>query len=706
MTFSRRKLTFLVAAVGVVLAIAVPIGVRFQPDSLESEYPDAPFQKVAADFPRIIPVQERPDPLDKEAGERYREEQNRIWRYISDEGAAKKSSPEEREALAAVYDRKYVRGRELAEQVLRANPQSVAAMFARASALDSGEANPPKALYQFRVLRHLLDRRGRENPADADSREWYLRVLHYEYYVLTSLDRDREALRVVELLEQIYEPIPQMKTWPLLRLKRFDEAEAAIVATERTGRWTRTVKNDRGALEFQRRRRGPCYDAFEQLAAAEPTEPLWWSNFGEAALMDFRFDKAELAYVNSVNAGVPKFRGTAYTYLARLFVQQSRYGEAVDALKKGQSHRAVREPSDWQYDQGEVDLVLTRLLLAVGEIKQAERLARRAFDRPDRAGSSTQTGIERTLATHLTLWSVLQVRLAQYRENDLTTTFAARAVDDRRKALEFEAWTLERKLTKLLDDKTLVDLFRPYLAGRDGVEPWVLMGLIRALPPGVATAAVERTRSAEDHPDAMPYFDAFASEAALASGRFEEAANLARAALDKLPIEAEKLLRARLQAIAAESAFRSGRGNECVKLLDPVLDTSPVVLRLLDIALPVQIDDDGSPPARRLAEQLARSPRLRPDPAGLRILIKRVEEKLVFEMFRVNNARQFEGAESIDSDDEQAAVAAAYRRFHEQLMSPLVYLSQLALNGLDGSPVAVREQNAMTAIMDVLKPKQ
>jgi len=47
---------------------------RIHPDSSESEYPDAPFQKVAADYPRIIPVKEWPDALDKEAYERCREE--------------------------------------------------------------------------------------------------------------------------------------------------------------------------------------------------------------------------------------------------------------------------------------------------------------------------------------------------------------------------------------------------------------------------------------------------------------------------------------------------------------------------------------------------------------------------------------------------------------------------------------------------------
>src|SRR5258708_13030177 len=101
--------------------------------------------------------------------------------------------------------------------------------------------------------------------------------------------------------------------------------------------------------------------------------------------------------------------------------------------------------------------------------------------------------------------------------------------------MEFEAWTLQRKLTKLLDDTTLVDLFRPYLAGRDGIEPWTLMGLVRAFPSGVATAAIERTRAAEDHPAAGPYFDAFASEAALAGRRYAKPPNPAPPPLPNPP---------------------------------------------------------------------------------------------------------------------------------------------------------------------------
>ena len=50
--------------------------------------------------------------------------------------------------------------------------------------------------------------------------------------ILNDLDRPDQALRVVEMIEKVYGPLPQWRLWPLLKLGRFDDAEKALTALE------------------------------------------------------------------------------------------------------------------------------------------------------------------------------------------------------------------------------------------------------------------------------------------------------------------------------------------------------------------------------------------------------------------------------------------------------------------------------------------
>jgi hypothetical protein len=699
---TRKRIAAVVAALGIVFTAVALLGRARGHD--DAEYPDAPFQPFPADAPRLIVVRERPSDQDKEALARFQSERKQAREYIKTHGSEKNISAEERAALDALAASKYVRARESAETILRSNPGSLSAMFALAESLADGESNPAAALHQLRVLRRKLEERGRANPSDGQAREWYLRELMAEYSVLTALGRDREALRAIELIEQVYEPLPWLKTWPLLRLRQFDAAEATVAAVEQLGRWPERSLNDRASLEFQRRSTDKSLDTFRRLVALAPQNGLYWSNCAEAAWCNLRFDESEQCCLKAVKSERSESR-LAYGILARLYVQQTRFSEAIDALKQGQARRAQREPYTWQFDAGDIDLTLTRLLLALGNLRDGERIARRAYDRPNRQGLSTQNETSRDLNSALTLLTVLRCRIAQAREAGSTGSWLSR-LDANGRALLFESWSLERKLIKLLDDDLIMDTLRPYIAGNDGIEPWLAAELMEILPSGVAAAAIQRARGGEDRSAASPYFDAYESELALRDGRYDAAAQLADRALEKLPAEAEKLFRARVQTVAAAAALRSGRTQQCLERFDPVLDTFPSALRLLNVAIPVRIEDDGSAAAHSLAGRLARSPRLRLDPAGFRISVRHADGKLAVAMFGLGDGRHFEESTPIDGGDFQTAVTTACRSFHDRLASPAVDLSQMAINSLDGSPVAVRERNAVGAIMDRLQAQQ
>jgi hypothetical protein len=650
----------------------------------QAEYADAPFEPVGGDFPRIIRVRESVPWL----------ERARIGRFLTQDGAIRNASPEEREAVMDVTashylasrEPNYLRGGGRARKVLRVNPESVPALYALGAARHYGEANLPRALFDVRRARHLLEGRGRQDPRDADSREWYLRVLEEEYRILADMDRPEEELRVVELLEKVYQPLPWLKVFPLIKLKRLDDAERAYRLMEGDGGWETRVLNTRAMLAEARRDRHGCYAAGKDMAGKKKYSAVLWHNFGLGCVNDFRLDEAEKAFGHSANLPHVDYHGSPCQRLAVFHLQQGRVPEAWEAFKRGQGVRGTRPAHTLEQDQTFADRSFALLMLAVGRGEDAERFARRAYERPGRTGNTTDDQRTHTLLSGLVLWMALDTRVEELREAGAAGAGARGMVPDPRvQALRVEAWRLRRHLLEVLGDEAFLnELIRPYLPGQDDKESWVMPTVIRVLPPGVAVEAIRRARQAEGHPEAVPYFDALDAEVALIRGRPEEACRFARQALAKLPAAHERALRARVAAVGGEAARRLGQADECLALSGMALRDFPEAFRLLQLTIPVSIEHDGSPEARLLAEQLLRSPRFRADPAGFRAVLRRVGGRLRMALFRAGQEVHFEAAVSVGGDGDPAA---ALRRFHVRMMSPVLDLSATDVNTVGGLPV-------------------
>ena len=161
----------------------------------------------------------------------------------------------------------------------------------------------------------------------------------------------------------------------------------------------------------------------------------------------------------------------------------------------------------------------------------------------------------------------------------------------------------------------------------------------------------------------------------------------------------------RTAAVAAEAARRLGRPDECRRLANQALSDFPQVFRLLKIRIPIELKDDGSPLARRLAAALRSSPRFSVEPGGFPLEIRTEGKEAVFEMYRSNRTRHLYERLAI-GDDETQTVDAALNRFYRRLMSPVLDLMQADIHSLDGSPVAVQSQHAVDSLLDVLRPRK
>jgi hypothetical protein len=644
-----------------------------------AEYPDAPFHPVPPDFPRIIPVVDEPSRENKEEYLRYHKARNAVRQFLLEEGAIRQSPPNAREALRLVVgESQYIRGRELALEVLKDDPDSIPAWFTLAVVEHEGEQNFARALFMIRKVRHKLHQAGLANPDEPDAREWYLRVLDRELRILEALDKTREQLRVLDLIEQVYQPLPWRRVWPLTKLKRFDDARAYLdQATVAVGDEL-TVINSRMVLEGRAHHRKESYEAGKAAVKVNPTSAVLWSNFYRACVMNFQFEEGEQALIRSANCRSVDFWGSPFATLASHFAARNRMPEAWDALLKAQEQRYAREPYTLVADQDSFTRVSAGFLLGIGRARDALRLARQTVERPGRNMNTMTNQRETTFVNSQFLRASVWHRLRELEEERAALGLSATPSAEQL-ALEVELRSLERQVIKCVsDDEFLVQLMRPYLPG---VPAWTPSHLAGYLPAGVAAEALRRAREQEDHPDAVPYFDAAEAVLAWRRGHFTESREWAGKALAGLSKEHEMGLRAEMEAYTAESARLSGDTVAMRASFDIVLRTAPCTFRSLDLAVPVVILGDGSDPSARVAQRVLASPRFREHPQGFPLKLRTEKGKVMFTLSRLDGTDACSGFVAATGEPDEVA-AAACLRLHARLLSPTLDLTPTDVNSL------------------------
>lgn len=671
----------ILAAAAVVAFAALGGSTLREPD----HYPEPPFAPVGEDFPRIIMLKEAPPSTDRAAYSAWQKERREAGKYLREGGVLTRATEKERKAVKAVYDDKYREARTLAEEVLRENPNSMPARFTLALAMFEAEENFPRALNLFRSLRRMCEERGRANPGDADAREWYIRTLDREIAVLSSMDKSEEELKAVACLEKVYHPLPWLKVWPLMKLKREAEARAAVEESITLG-MPRRAMNGLAALESKLQRRQEALKQFTKLTEIDPDSAVAWNNLGKSFMELYRYDEAETALLRAARAARQNIAGaTAYRPLAMLYIGQARYIEAADALKRAQVQRSQRDKHTLVQDEASIQRAISRLRLSLGLGEDALRTARRAFDFQDRTGSTSASQSDLFLTAGGLLHDAMHCRIQELRD------VPDGLFETERRSLELDLWALKQKMTRLLDDERINEALKP------GYEIEAYLDL---LPPGTALAAVRMAR--ETSPELRvegdeAVLDAMEARCLHRMGRHTETLDKANAALAKLS-SSEKLRRAELCAIAGDAAAQDGDVATAMTLWEATLRDLPVSFRMFDIRLPVAITDDGSDLGVAAAEVLRKSPRFRTRSGGYTIKVFVRDEAVRVELLGAGNSVLREATVAAEGDVEESGRKVA-REFLARLHQPQVDMTQMNLGSLDGSLSAAADARIVDTIL-------
>lgn len=658
-------------------------------------------------------------------------------------------TPEEQEALKLLDEDKLVAAKRAAEAIVAKTPRSMVAHYVLGRVVHDAEGALGPAMYELGKAREIYEQTWTVSPRPADAPwEFHRQLLFTIQTVAGEMEEYEYQLEILEYYDALYHPdLTAERAWPLLHLGRVQEARqfAKEAAAAKDPQQRSLGLNTQCAIEGEAGLRKEYYEAcVAALANAreidkaregvdakhESTLAIHAFNAALAARADFRAEESEKLALEGTQrlAFTP---ANPWQQLVRLYTDQGRMKDAIEALREMQRWRTRQPPHVRDEVRADTDVTFATVLLVAAETEIALRSVDLAIERPDRRGLVSSTP-EQALGAHALLRRVLLRTHAEVLREKASARGMSEALLAALRSVESRialAADDERIISVLIDPKRLVPTLRPFVRG--GIEPmppWLVGELVDVLGAGVVAVALRQVRKQDDHPQVAAYCDALQAEVELAQGNERKALELARGALERLP-KSEVLLRARVAAVGAKAALEEGQTSVSAALLEQAMQLDPSVIRRLGLALPARISvSAGSALGRRVGELLDDSPRLDTGSKGFQVSVEAGQGGLELQVCLrgptgallsctpAPTEEQMQTAAKAALDPEQRAKLPADKPlklttseraafvvdvFHRQALAMPLGLSGTDLSSLDGS-TTVAEQAVRKELEGVL----
>ena len=603
--------------------------------------------------------------------------------------------------------------RTVADATLERDPNSYRAQMLMGVAFHLGEGNLPRALHHLQASEALFLEQESPHPI-ANSSPWFVhRITLLELQsVCGEMNLHPQQIAYVDLLRTRLDlNYVALKAWPLVKMRQWSQARAA--ATEAMALPGDDNKDQREdgvtalcAVESEQQNRHAAYQACRasaapHLAGDENEGAVTIMNAAVAAAEVLKYDEAERLLLEATQR---KVEGTInpWGHLTHLYVRQGRFAEALDALREMFHYRAQRPPHLAQQDQAQADLTGAAVLLLAGKTAEAEQIATRVAEQPERLGANSAAP-EQHLAANLMMARAAHAELASSLADQAWLHSWSERLGLWARALRhrFSAWWAGRQASQLLANQhLLVSTFRPECPGSVELPVWLRGDMASVVGGGVALAALERARAAETLPpeQSAGYFDALEAEAHMVRGDHHAALQAAERALEGLP-RTEVLLRTRVAVVGSAAALGSGRANVALALAEEAVRVDPGMFRRLGAQIPVHILAEGEA-AQRAADLLAGSSLLRMVPWGLPL---RLGPQAV-------SLEQADGTIILDArvaagndDDKESLARRIAAGVYGELLHPRLDVTQADIRSLDGGMGGHRSLSQQTeSVLDLM----
>lgn len=615
---------------------------------------------------------------------------------------------DEKAAQTLLDQGKHIEAREAAQKILEADPKSFIGRYVMCEVFYRLEANLPRALFLVRQIRRDLEAEVTDRPNSQIGVLWHKRLIKLESWILSDMDDREGQLTILNYFNERYKPPREVhKMWPLLKLKRFDEAIAIgekLIYSE-TEWERRRAYNGLMAVEDERRNRKASYEwGLKAYANVRGKSCIINTNLALAARRAFELENAERYDKEALKAGDGSCPTSPYAQLTMVYLAEGEFQKSLSALEK--LRKTPREPNQRIQNEMTIKGRLAELLYALGQFEQAADRTHEIMRAPDRAGTTSASEESIQLSNAVLHAAVLGGRIEQLRERAAVRGFGA-AIDvySDLQSLLVERWHVKRTAIRLGALETLlIDIVSPYYTD---VMPWYGAAMIDLFGEGVILKMVAAARARDvDYPDrANGFYDATEGELAWRAGDWGKAAQLGTQALERLP-ERVQMLRWRIMTWLADAAFRGGDTARAQRLFHDVMRNQPTALRHLGVKLPARFVHAGGALAAEAVERLQASPRF--GGAALDFTVRVTQEDAVMQLCMLGVGGQQYGChvarEGLLGDDLTEAQAEeglvkALDAFHDEAFSPKLELTQTDINSLDGRAV---RQSASDAIEGLL----
>jgi tetratricopeptide (TPR) repeat protein len=645
----------------------------------------------------------------------------------------------EQQAYQLYAENKLLTARRIAEKVLAQNPNSIVGHFVMGNVYRRAEGVLPTAMFHLGKARELYEGPWGQTRFHGKTSPLHRELLFSIQLVAGEMEEYDYQLHVLEYYDMLYDPdMLAEHAWPLIQLGQYKLArQFAEVALRSHDAYQKSLGlNALCAIEGEARQRQPYYDACmgalrnAEARAAHDTETDP-ENGTSVTVHAYNAALAAQGMLRPAEVEELALKGTRrleftpanpWRMLTRLYVDQGRMDDAVNALREMQRWRRRQPPQLRDQDRAETDVAFATLLLVAGETEISYRSVSRSIDRPDRR-ALTSGSAEQALGAHALLRRAIQRARAERRAEEISTLgFFDRVAGPFEVAwMRLDAWGDEERVVSVLgDDEVLKATFQLYVqGGLDPVNIWLLGDLIEILGTGVVESVLARVEREDSFEGLRPYRDALRAEISLHQGDEGRALSRAKRALEALP-NSEALLRARTAAIGAEAARRAGRSTESLGLYEQAMQLDGGVIRRLSLSIPARVEVQASGDiADDVGGMLERSPRLRSSGGSFLVRVEGGGESIRVCLYSRQNALlsctetltprrpqtrsgvpQGGGAEGEgegeEEDEQEPESADEFARrvalaFHERAFAMPVQLTTADVSSLDGRVTASEE---------------
>ncbi len=585
--------------------------------------------------------------------------------------------------------------RERAEKVLARDPNSYAGHMLMGLVMHRSEGDLPRSRYHLEKARKLA-LQGADG-GQSEAFQFYALSLFELRLVLAEMDLYEEQLSILEEYSRVLgnPALAAEFAWPLMKLNREIEAREKLSRAFSSGDPVARIVawNSLGALEMEYGNARASYNAFQSLLAEAnqngwPMDCTYLRNAGEASLTLGKYDEAERYFREATQVAFnDQTFSNPYWDLAGLYLTQARFPEALDATRKMHQWARAIKPFLYQQSMADNQQMTGEVLLEIGYVEQALRQLDVLVQRPDRRGG-TSGDKDQSEAGNLVVWRAA-LRAQRERLGEQMAAAHGRAwwgLAWRRLQLGLKVRAAGRRVAALAVSHDRVQgSLRPYWAGSILMGEWFRPDLVELYGPGVAAAALKSLREAppEKLPLEEPFLEAIDAEIDAGSGNREGALQHLEQALATL-LEAEALLRARLQARAGQLEDERGNRGKALAYFQAAMQKSPGMLRTVRARLPVSIQGSNTSTMLEVARSLGRSPRFLRADDGLPLQLSLSGNNLQALLLGTDGTILAQAGAPLQ-EDPQESVSALVEDIHRQVFSPHIDLSQVDLNSLDGS---------------------